>query len=1033
MDQLIRKNKIISTLNDGIDSLIDPEDKIEVVKDLKAYSHFKLDLLNSNNNNIVTDGNNVKMPTIDTSNNSIKVEDTDIDESKAWSGTCASETCAAEIMNTAHIKETYGNRKNILKRYSHMKRKPAAIGWVCLNCYKAINSDITLSYANIVAPSSSSPAKLRGAVVCNGSESMLAMSMKKSERNENLKRKNITQSKRIAGLTSETKRLKKMITQSQDKKGIYEILGEKISENMKEITNKINKKRDNRSKTTCQILGAITEGVKNLSKSEYVKVTGMSKHYYAKKNNLKEEVITGKIYDINRKERCDKFTSLYPEVVEKLYHYYLTTFSDASGHETVKQCRDEDGNNVSYHREGFCTDKCETKCRYNINETFKNGAADFNTNILPQIDTNCEKVSDEIFSHLAPWYLKPANYHTCVCAHHLKFDDATEALYHLANDCKCGNCKHMFEKYNIKNKEDLKSCIKNNILCEEKTYKCYNGTCELCGAESAEIIHEFQNCEKKSDVDVNDFKIINNSEGKRQKVRSTVTFAFQAFFIFFQGVLNVFFPHSFLAHQNAQAFQHDISHVQEGEAVLLMDFQMNLGHEYQQTIQIEHWAKTQTTIFPVIAYLKIGGKIVVHSYVVLSNDLTHDNAFVEHATALVMTDIHETLGYEIKKMTIWSDGCGSQFKNKNQFFKVSTSNIKVRHRFFASCHGKGPSDSEGAVVKHAVSEALRRGNRIYTSKKAYEYLEEFYKKLTHKHKVTEDKLNIITERHYNFVDFNDVNRPKKHVVAGLTGEVRKNHSFENGANAGVLNYSWACCSCDGCENKWHENGGDVTCKKIAVVGPVKSEHLKSTNVDTASPDDALAQRALKWKRKIQVDKLYYIRNHVENGKVGGNVKDPGVWLAKVLEKPRQAKLGDLVYKRYDKKKNKFIGESLAGKTNTDKHLVVKIRWFANDFDEESQQMIYQPEYLKSMSNLTKTLLKKRGDEYNETLIWFSHLRTHSDGNACQPLKQIFLPNQKKIKKKDRRFKINKRQYEKVCIQCNQDEDKYKKVTRSSYS
>ena len=54
MDQLIRKNKIISTLNDGIDSLIDPEDKIEVVKDLKAYSHFKLDLLNSNNNNIVT-------------------------------------------------------------------------------------------------------------------------------------------------------------------------------------------------------------------------------------------------------------------------------------------------------------------------------------------------------------------------------------------------------------------------------------------------------------------------------------------------------------------------------------------------------------------------------------------------------------------------------------------------------------------------------------------------------------------------------------------------------------------------------------------------------------------------------------------------------------------------------------------------------------------------------------------------------------------------------------------------------------------
>ena len=112
-----------------------------------------------------------------------------------------------------------------------------------------------------------------------------------------------------------------------------------------------------------------------------------------------------------------------------------------------------------------------------------------------------------------------------------------------------------------------------------------------------------------------------------------------------------------------------------------------------------------------------------------------------------------------------------------------------------------------------------------------------------------------------------------------------------------------------------------------------------------------------------MNKLYYIRNDVENGKVGGDVKDPGVWLAKVLEKPHQAKLGDLVYKRYDKTRKKFIGESLVGKTKTDKHLVVKIRWFAEDFDEESQQMIYQPEYLKSMSDLPKKLLKERGDEY----------------------------------------------------------------------
>ena len=35
--------------------------------------------------------------------------------------------------------------------------------------------------------------------------------------------------------------------------------------------------------------------------------------------------------------------------------------------------------------------------------------------------------------------------------------------------------------------------------------------------------------------------------------------------------------------------------------------------------------------------------------------------------------------------------------------------------------------------------------------------------------------------------------------------------------------------------------------------------------------------------------------------------------------------------------------------------------------------------------------------------------THSDGNACQPLTQIFLPNQEKIKKKEGRRKKSQRE------------------------
>ncbi|CAM9660217.1 unnamed protein product, partial [Choristocarpus tenellus] len=52
---------------------------------------------------------------------------------------------------------------------------------------------------------------------------------------------------------------------------------------------------------------------------------------------------------------------------------------------------------------------------------------------------------------------------------------------------------------------------------------------------------------------------------------------------------------------------------------------------------------------------------------------------------------------------IWSDGCGSQFKNRRQMWWVSQSlartGISVVNNFFASCHGKSLSDGVGAVVK----------------------------------------------------------------------------------------------------------------------------------------------------------------------------------------------------------------------------------------------------------------------------------------------------------------------------------------------
>ena len=108
-------------------------------------------------------------------------------------------------------------------------------------------------------------------------------------------------------------------------------------------------------------------------------------------------------------------------------------------------------------------------------------------------------------------------------------------------------------------------------------------------------------------------------------------------------------------------------------------------------------------------------------------------------------------------------------------------------------------------------------------------------------------------------------------------------------------------------------------------------------------------------------------------------------------------------------------------------------YFSNKVNQLQSEIDIHKKNVTNVNRGTVNNVNQIGNDFYETYVWFSHLRTHSDGNACQPLTQIFLPKQKRIKLKDRRFKINQHQYEKVCIQCNQDEDKYKKVTRSSYS
>ena len=107
----------------------------------------------------------------------------------------------------------------------------------------------------------------------------------------------------------------------------------------------------------------------------------------------------------------------------------------------------------------------------------------------------------------------------------------------------------------------------------------------------------------------------------------------------------------------------------------------------------------------------------------MSSDLNHSNNMVQHI-------LNDTIKREkdsnprINIAHIWSDGCAGQLKNKHQlhWLTCKVGGVKISHNFFQSCHGKGPSDSEGAVVKSFLRRlAFVNNKRANSSEDAFGY------------------------------------------------------------------------------------------------------------------------------------------------------------------------------------------------------------------------------------------------------------------------------------------------------------------------
>ena len=319
------------------------------------------------------------------------------------------------------------------------------------------------------------------------------------------------------------------------------------------------------------------------------------------------------------------------------------------------------------------------------------------------------------FTQLRPkWCVSPGSAGThkvCVCVHH-------ENAKLLAIACGC-NYKDLVEI----------------LVCDVTDKGCMVHRCENCPGDSALTTYLNSVFEISSDdeEDLDDEELHISFQQWEATDRATIitySLPVSEFIIYVVENISTFTEHSYLSKCQAAYLRETLNDLPRNKMVVQLDFSENYEFVIQDEIQPYHWTKEYCTVHPVILHVQIDQAVEVKSLCFLSNDLSHDTSFVWALQKIIASYVKREFPH-ISVLEYFSDGCAGQYKNFKNFlnltYHLNDFGLIGIWNFFASCHGKSPTDGLGAGVKRKLrNKSLTVGpqDAILTSTKAYEYVTE---------------------------------------------------------------------------------------------------------------------------------------------------------------------------------------------------------------------------------------------------------------------------------------------------------------------
>lgn len=240
--------------------------------------------------------------------------------------------------------------------------------------------------------------------------------------------------------------------------------------------------------------------------------------------------------------------------------------------------------------------------------------------------------------------------------------------------------------------------------------------------------------------------------------------------------------HHFIATSQANHLEHLKESIKQGEFIVSLDFAENYSFVIQDAIQSHHWNNDQVTIHPYVVYYRRDNELKHHNLAIVSECNKHDSTAVNLFNKKMISYLKKIHGEQnVKKLIFFSDGAGSQYKNKYNFANIATYkkafDISVEWHFFATSHGKGPCDGIGGTIKCLAKKAsLQRHlqNQITTPKSFFEWAKAFFKNID---------FDFSTSAEYNS-ECRSLRKRRKNAIA--IKNTRQFHSFEFTGGSSII-------------------------------------------------------------------------------------------------------------------------------------------------------------------------------------------------------------------------------------------------------